>query len=80
MGKKAGSRIRDEPPRSFFRELRYSFLGYKNLNSLMRIRIQDPGDETEGLEGEGLEGERLERVKLERERLESEGMKRLFIV
>jgi hypothetical protein len=34
-------RIRDEQPRSYFRELRYHFLGLKYLNSLMRI--WDPG-------------------------------------
>jgi hypothetical protein len=49
----------------FFREPRNSFLGYKYLNSLMRIQILDPGDE--GLEREVLEGERLEGNRLERE-------------
>jgi hypothetical protein len=39
MGKKI--RVRDEQPRSYFRELRNHFLGLKYLNSLMRIR--DPG-------------------------------------
>jgi hypothetical protein len=42
MGKKSsGSRIRDEQPGSYFRELRNNFLGLKYLNSLMRIRIWD---------------------------------------
>jgi hypothetical protein len=45
MGKKSRSgsriRIRDEHHRSYFRVLR-NFLGYKYLNSLMRIRIQHP--------------------------------------
>ncbi len=37
IGKKSGIRIRDEQPRSYFRELNH-FLGLKYLNSLMRIR------------------------------------------
>ncbi len=54
MGKKSRSgsriRIRDEQPRSFFRELRKHFLGLKYLNSLMRIRdpgIRNPGKNSE---------------------------------
>jgi hypothetical protein len=42
MVKKSGSgsgiQIRDEQPRSYFRELRNHFFGLKCLNSLMRIR------------------------------------------
>jgi hypothetical protein len=45
MGKKIrsgyGIRIRDEQPRSYFRELKKNFFLLKYLNSLMRIR--DPG-------------------------------------
>jgi hypothetical protein len=45
MGKKSesGSGIRDEQPGSYFLELRNHFFGLKYLNSLMRIRIRDPG-------------------------------------
>jgi hypothetical protein len=46
-------RIRDEHPKSFFRKLINSFLGYKYLNSLIRIRIQDlvnPGSGMEKIE------------------------------
>jgi len=46
MGKKSGSGIRDEQPRSYFLELRNHFFGLKYLNSLMRIR--DPGWEQFG--------------------------------
>jgi hypothetical protein len=42
-GRKSGSEIRDEHSRPFFQELINSFLGLKYLNSLMRIRIRDPG-------------------------------------
>jgi hypothetical protein len=38
MGKKSGSRIRNEQPGSYFLELRNHFWGLKYLNSLMRIR------------------------------------------
>jgi hypothetical protein len=38
---KSRAGIRDENPESFFRELCISFLSYKYLNSLMRIRIRD---------------------------------------
>ncbi len=50
MGKKSGSGsgIRDEQPRSYFRELRNNFLGLKNLNSdadpgsgMEKVRIRD---------------------------------------
>ncbi len=37
MGKKLKIRIRDEYAGTYFRELRNNFLGYKCLNSLMRI-------------------------------------------
>jgi hypothetical protein len=41
---RSGTRIRDELPRSFFRELRNNFLGKKYLNSFMQIRnLFDPG-------------------------------------
>jgi hypothetical protein len=46
MEKKSGSKIRDEHPGSYFRELRNNFWVKINLNSLMRIRIRyllDPG-------------------------------------
>jgi hypothetical protein len=39
---RSGSSIGDEHPGSYFRELRNNFLGSKCLNSLMRIRTQDP--------------------------------------
>jgi hypothetical protein len=44
MGKKSrsGSGIWNGHPGSYFQELRNNFLGYKYLNSLMRIRIRDP--------------------------------------
>ncbi len=38
-----GSGIRDEPPGSYFLELRNHFLGLKYLNSFMRIRDPDSG-------------------------------------
>jgi hypothetical protein len=46
MDKKIRIRIRDEHPRSYFRELKKLFFGLKYLNSLMwirdeKIRIQD---------------------------------------
>ncbi len=37
IGNNQGTRIRDEQPGSYFRELRNNFLGLKYLNSLMRI-------------------------------------------
>jgi hypothetical protein len=45
VGKKSGSgsAIRDEQNGSYFLELRNHFSGLKYLNSLMRIRDQDPG-------------------------------------
>jgi hypothetical protein len=44
MGKKIKIRIRNEHPRSYFRELRNNCFGLKYLNSLMRIRdLFDPG-------------------------------------
>jgi hypothetical protein len=52
MGKKSGSgsgiRIRDEQPRSYFRELNH-FLGLNYLNSLMRIRYGKKSDPESGI-------------------------------
>ena len=46
MGRKSanGSGIWDEQPGSYFLELRNFFLGFKYLNSLMRIRDGDSSD------------------------------------
>jgi hypothetical protein len=38
MDKKTGSRIRDEQPESYFREIRNQFFWLKYLSYLMRIR------------------------------------------
>ncbi len=40
---RSGSGIRDENPESHFRELRNKFCFVMYLNSLMRMRIRDPG-------------------------------------
>ncbi len=49
----SGSGIRDEQPGSYFLELRnhfFAFLGFKYLNSLMRIRDGDSSDPGSGME------------------------------
>ncbi len=48
--KKFRSSIRDEHPGSYFWDFSMSFLGNKNLNSLMRIRIRDLVNPESGME------------------------------